>query len=91
MLKRTSEASQRPRAHDLWGNVVGHGVLSCGKEETKGGEGRSLTVDLNYLKKSYKDSGTKLLVVADGKKKAEGMVTNCILGNSGRTQGDISS
>lgn len=44
-----------------------------------------LTVDLNYLKKSYKDSGTKLLVVTDGNKKAEGTVTSCILGNSGRT------
>lgn len=47
--------------------------------------GMGLTVDFNYLKESYKDSGTKLLVVTDGKKKAEGMVTSCILGNSGRT------
>lgn len=75
MLKRANEESQGPRAHDLWGNVVAHGVLSRGTE----------TVDFNYLKENYNDSGTKLLVVTDGKKKAEGMVTSCILGNSGMT------
>lgn len=41
-----------------------------------GGEGDQI-VDCNYLKGSYKGSGTKLLVVIDSTKKAEGMFISC--------------
>jgi len=43
-----------------------------------------LTADFHYLKESYKDSGTNLLVVTDDKKKTEGVVASCIFGNSQR-------
>lgn len=40
------------------------------------------TVNFNYSQESYKESGSKLLVVIDGKKKAEKM-DRVFLGNSG--------
>lgn len=51
----------------------------------------NLIVDLSYLKESQKDNETKLLVVKNGKKKAEGVVASYILRNLGRASGEISS